>query len=475
MTVYLFAGPSLPRALREHYAAHARVLPPVAAGDLLRLPARAGDVVGIIDGFFNRRPAVRHKEILDLLARGVRVHGAASMGALRAAELAAFGMTGHGRIFADYHSGAIIADDEVALLHGTEAEDYELYTEALVNIRYALDVAVGKGLLDREVAEAVLHVGARLPFTERTREVILAAAANCGIAGGDLVAVQQVLDHVPDAKQQDALAMLDAILGEDVSPSTDHAAERSWRLQETLHLREWRSAACGSDDPVAGWVSEEQVHRLSQVLAVDYPAFRERIGLRYLASQHALTTGPLAALAATEAGCTRPQTAVRPLPRVVERLRLLGVLAPGASADPGLDLWCTTAERQLPDPVRTAKAVSRAFFPHAALAWHDPFLTELKATGTYPVVHERLLDCLRFHRELRQQRPTLQLAQLRSENILAHFAQRWGRQDLQDAVLERGFATVEDFLATARSFYLYDKAHPDAKPLVLQATVAHES
>ncbi|MFI5825431.1 YcaO-like family protein [Streptomyces rishiriensis] len=47
-------------------------------------------------------------------------------------------------------------------------------------------------------------------------------------------------------------------------------------------------------------------------------------------------------------------------------------------------------------------------------------------------------------------------------------ARRWGRDDLEDAVLERGFATVEDFLASARSSYLYDKARPDTGPLVLQ-------
>ncbi|MEU3616311.1 hypothetical protein ABZ725_28900 [Streptomyces sp. NPDC006872] len=34
------------------------------------------------------------------------------------------------------------------------------------------------------------------------------------------------------------------------------------------------------------------------------------------------------------------------------------------------------------------------------------------------------------------------------------------RHGLVDAVLEGGFATVKDFLASARAFYLYDKAHP---------------
>ncbi|MET7978779.1 hypothetical protein ABZW44_38455 [Streptomyces mirabilis] len=44
----------------------------------------------------------------------------------------------------------------------------------------------------------------------------------------------------------------------------------------------------------------------------------------------------------------------------------------------------------------------------------------------------------------------------------------WDRDDLEDAVLERGFAAVEDFLASARSFYPYDKAHPDTGPHVLR-------
>ncbi|MCX5269417.1 TfuA-like protein [Streptomyces sp. NBC_00199] len=471
MTVFLFAGPSLPRSVRERCAGRAVeqagkqgdrltvVLPPVAAGDLPRLGARPGDTVGIVDGFFHRRPAVRHKEILDLLDSGVRVHGAASMGALRAAELSEFGMTGHGRIFTDYHRGAITADDEVALLHGTEAEDYQSYTEALVNVRYALADAAARGLLSTQVAEAVLAAGARLPFVERTRAAVLAAAAHGGIGERELVTVDEVLTHAPDVKRTDALALLKAVLGSDVR--REDGGERIWRLRETLHLRQWRSAARGSHDPAAGWVPEEQIHRLAQVLAVDYPSFREQVAMRHLAAQHTArhTDGPGGGPALAD--CP-------PFADVVEQLRFVGLLAPGADADPGLDRWCTAAERDLPDRVRTAKAAARALFPPHALLWHDPFLAELKTTGAHLMVRERLVSCLRFHRTLGTQRPTLQTAQLRSENILAHFARRWGRDDLEDAVLERGFATVEDFLASARSFYLYDKAHPDAGPLVLQ-------
>ncbi|MFF2126749.1 TfuA-like protein [Streptomyces olivochromogenes] len=473
MTVFLFVGPSLPREVRERCAGqavlqamgqageHVEVLPPVAAGDLPRLGARSGDTVGIVDGLFHRRPAVRHKEILDLLDSGVRVHGAARMGALRAAELTAYGMTGHGRIFADYHRGAITADDEVALLHGTEAEDYQSFTEALVNVRYALADAAARGLLPARVADAVLAAGARLPFVERTRAAILAAAARGGIGETELATVDEVLSCAPDAKRTDALALLESVLGSGVRP--EGGGERTWRLRETLHLRQWRSAARGSHDPAAGWVPEEQIHRLAQVLAADYPAFRERVAMRRLAAQH--TAVPVRMTASAD---------LPPVADLLERLRFLGLLAPGADADPGLDRWCTAAERELPDRVRTAKAAARALFPHHALLWHDPFLDELKTTGAHLMVRERLVSCLRFHRTLRRQRPTLQLARLRTENILAHFAQRWDRDDLEDAVLERGFATAEDFVTSARSFYLYDKAHPGAGPLVLQAAAADD-
>ena len=51
---------------------------------------------------------------------GIHVYGAASIGALRAAELDAFGMRGIGRIYEDFREGVLEDDDEVAVLHGPE-------------------------------------------------------------------------------------------------------------------------------------------------------------------------------------------------------------------------------------------------------------------------------------------------------------------------------------------------------------------
>ena len=54
---------------------------------------------------------------MHLLARGTRVIGGASLGALRAVELERFGMAGIGGIFHAYRSGAMVRDDAVMLVH----------------------------------------------------------------------------------------------------------------------------------------------------------------------------------------------------------------------------------------------------------------------------------------------------------------------------------------------------------------------
>ena len=60
----------------------------------------ARDAILIVDGEFGQSLSVWHKEILHALHRGIRVVGASSMGALRAAELDRFGMEGVGEIYA---------------------------------------------------------------------------------------------------------------------------------------------------------------------------------------------------------------------------------------------------------------------------------------------------------------------------------------------------------------------------------------
>ncbi|MDQ3370893.1 MAG: TfuA domain-containing protein, partial [Myxococcota bacterium] len=133
----VFLGPSLRAAEAARLLPGALIAPPVAVGDVLRLARRRGSLrrIAIIDGYFERMAAVWHKEILCALERGIAVWGAASMGALRAAELAPFGMTGVGAVYRDFARGTLTADDEVAVAHLPAEYGYRATSDALVNLR----------------------------------------------------------------------------------------------------------------------------------------------------------------------------------------------------------------------------------------------------------------------------------------------------------------------------------------------------
>ncbi|MGW2836086.1 TfuA-like protein [Streptomyces sp. NPDC001286] len=440
MTLYIFAGPSVARKYRNSWAEKAVVLPPVEQGDLFRIPARAGDSVAIIDGYFCRKPAVKHKEILDLLARGVHVHGASSMGALRAAELADFGMVGHGRIFTDYYNGVVCSDDEVAFLHGTEAEDYEPLSEALINLRYAVFDAQQDGRLPAGSTERVIPVIANLPFMERSLTNIANALASADFSSDEVMQIQDVLAIAPNVKQSDAIAMVDSLLR--ATKFVNVAC--NWELRNTAYLRTWRIAeqGCGEN------INPSKVHRFAQVMAVDYPIFREHSLATILAA-----TGNIDAThdATTQASGYEIEK------RVICKLRALGIIAPDSEFNDGLSRWLTREEQHLPPRSKTVKAATRALFTTQLLSWQDPLLAILARVSNYPAVLEQAVECQRFNQQLKEQNPRFRFEQIRPANIVSHFSARWSRSNFDDAVLERGFASVEEFVRRARTFYLFDK------------------
>jgi hypothetical protein len=155
--VYVFLGPTLPlREARRHLKAE--YLPPVAQGDVLRLLDRQPAIIAIIDGYFEMVPSVVHKEILLALESGVHVLGASSMGALRAAELDAFGMKGVGQIYRWYASGRLEDDDEVAVVHGPAEHGYREMSDAMVNVRDRCASAVRNGGVSKRVAQRLVDV-----------------------------------------------------------------------------------------------------------------------------------------------------------------------------------------------------------------------------------------------------------------------------------------------------------------------------
>jgi len=168
-----FLGPSLPAAEARRLVPGVELWPPICQGDLStvveRLHPRA---VLIVDGEFSQSLSVWHKEILHALGLGIRVIGASSMGALRAAELDRFGMEGVGEIYAYYRDGWLTSDADVALLHSDADEGYRALTWALVDVRATVQ-ALGKlGELNGDDAAAVLHAAEALHFTARTQRAM---------------------------------------------------------------------------------------------------------------------------------------------------------------------------------------------------------------------------------------------------------------------------------------------------------------
>lgn len=175
MTVLVFAGPSLPPEVRPANPDFAW-RPPAAAGDFLPLLDRPPERLCLIDGYFDARPSVWHKEILLLIAAGVRVFGAVSMGALRAAELDRHGMIGVGAIYRAYASGLIAGDDEVALAHAPGELGWRSLSEPLVEVRATLAAALRRGLLGKAAARTLLAAARAIHFTDRTWPAIFAQA-----------------------------------------------------------------------------------------------------------------------------------------------------------------------------------------------------------------------------------------------------------------------------------------------------------
>lgn len=209
----MFAGPSLPpRARPDDPRIEWR--PPVKQGELYRAALTGPAVIGVIDGYFEVTPTVWHKEILWAMAQGIHVFGAASIGALRAAELDVFGMRGIGRIYEMYRDGSLEDDDEVAVLHGPEELGYPPLTEAMVDIRATLEEAARSGIVSAEIAETLTAIAKSLFYKERSYEAVLSCCANFGLPAAPLRALAEWLPAGQiDQKRSDAEAMLDGIRG----------------------------------------------------------------------------------------------------------------------------------------------------------------------------------------------------------------------------------------------------------------------
>ena len=223
----LFAGPSI-HGLNLKGTQDFVVLPPAACGDLLKAVWDGATTIGLVDGVFASERSVWHKEILVALSRGVRVLGASSMGALRAAECDVFGMEGIGQIYADYRDGRRTADSDVALLHSPQEMDYRPLTLALVDAEATIaDLSACKRITADE-AKVLTQAARALHFTERTWRRI---ADSAGLGAARIVS--EAGSCKVEQKKADALALVAAMVG--TAPPQPVAAA-GWTLSKTHFL-----------------------------------------------------------------------------------------------------------------------------------------------------------------------------------------------------------------------------------------------
>ena len=209
IAAYIFVGPTLPPFMIKEKLGYdlnedheivldsgekIKFLPPVSEGDILKLIPENPKVIGIIDGIFENEPSVRHKEILYAMSQGIHVLGAASTGALRAAELASFGMEG-------------------MVVYGSQELGFPLLSEAMVNIRRTLDDAQNEKILGLSDCEALRSIAKNLHYKDRNYGKVLLLAEEQGHNKSDLNRFRNWLkEGRKDQQLLDAIVLLENVI-----------------------------------------------------------------------------------------------------------------------------------------------------------------------------------------------------------------------------------------------------------------------
>ncbi|MEO5360976.1 MAG: TfuA-like protein [Nitrospirota bacterium] len=236
MKSIIFLGPTMPVEEAKAILPDAVYLPPVEQASLLSaVTTYKPDAIGIIDGLFGQSLSVWHKEILYALERGILVYGSSSMGALRAAETACFGMIGVGEIYEMYASGQINDDDEVAIIHSSKEDGYRCLSEPMVNIRKTFQYAVTRQLIDSDTCAVLIDIAKRLYYPERVFQNIFSIALTKGISDETISKLKLfVKSDYCDLKKQDAVRLLVSI--RDIPQNGSAAAGKNNFTMVNSHL-----------------------------------------------------------------------------------------------------------------------------------------------------------------------------------------------------------------------------------------------
>ncbi|OCP22440.1 MULTISPECIES: TfuA-like protein [unclassified Ensifer] len=223
----IFAGPTLHGADLAPNPDY-ELRPPAKQGDFYKAIQDGANVIGLIDGVYEYVPAIWHKEILFGLAQGVHIFGAASMGALRAAECAAFGMVGVGEIYAGFVSGALEDDADVAQSHAPAEMGFLPLSEPLVNVRATISRCLHLSHITDAEHDQLQAVAKAIFFKDRTyKHLVRSSIPDSDRASAVLAALRA---NNVNLKLHDASQLIEVVLK---SPDQRSAPQFSWTFETT--------------------------------------------------------------------------------------------------------------------------------------------------------------------------------------------------------------------------------------------------
>ena len=184
------------------------VASPVAAGNLVADVRNGVHIAVIIDGTFFQSMALPPSEIIDSLRSGMKIYGAASMGALRASETDSHGMIGCGEIYRLIRTTDYFRDDLLgqALDPGTGAA----LSIPWVDTHFNLQLMVANRELSAAEAELISLAGMAIHFSERTLEKYLMEMRRRHPNDADLMRLTEraFCPSLGSQKKRDAMAVL---------------------------------------------------------------------------------------------------------------------------------------------------------------------------------------------------------------------------------------------------------------------------
>jgi hypothetical protein len=213
------------------------------------------------------------------------------MGALRAAELAPFGMVGMGQVFEAYLSGVLEDDDEVAIIHGPAELGYPPLSEAMVDIRATLAAAQAAGVVSSSLARLTADYAKALHYPHRSIAAALDRLSDIRAVAEEIARLRAwIADNFVSVKHSDAVALLTYLAAQRDRGFT--APEVSYRFEQTevwhraMHAIRHDSEPRATAEPSAEAVLEELRLQPAALMEVRQRALHRRLAADYAGRQN---------------------------------------------------------------------------------------------------------------------------------------------------------------------------------------------